>query len=81
MRSDQSRGFGFIRFESLEAAQDFFEKNYPAISLYIGATEDGQQATKVRIVYSREREDRVSRQRVEGDWDCRIVSGSLSCCC
>lgn len=50
------------------------ERNAPAIYLYGRNAGNGDRAAKVRIAYSREREDR--RGRAEGEWTCKIVSYS-----
>ncbi|KAL8727954.1 MAG: hypothetical protein Q9166_005719 [cf. Caloplaca sp. 2 TL-2023] len=54
-----SRGFGFLRFPSIEVSKDFLERNYPSIYLYGGESSDSNnQAAKVRIAFSRERDER-----------------------
>ncbi|PGH14350.1 hypothetical protein AJ80_05940 [Polytolypa hystricis UAMH7299] len=69
-----SRQLGFLRFPSLDGSRDFVEQNFPAIYLYgeSGAQTDGR-GTKVRIAYSREREDR-NKAKGEGDWTCVICN-------
>ncbi|KAI4189822.1 MAG: hypothetical protein L6R41_001188 [Letrouitia leprolyta] len=53
-----SRGFGFLRFPSVEASKSFLERNYPSIYLYGKVSaENDNQAAKVRIAFSRERYD------------------------
>ncbi|KAL8946230.1 MAG: hypothetical protein Q9222_007350 [Ikaeria aurantiellina] len=67
-----SRGFGFIRFPSMEISREFMEHNYPSIYLYGKETADNNnQAAKVRIAYSRERDDRPRGDK-EGEWTCKI---------
>ncbi|KAJ5428421.1 hypothetical protein N7445_009875 [Penicillium cf. griseofulvum] len=61
-----SRQRGFLRFSTIDASRAFIERNYPSIYFY-GPNES---ATKVRIAYSREREDR-GRAKGASDWDCR----------
>lgn len=71
--TEASRQLGFLRFHSILDSKDFLERNHPFVHLY-GPT--GEKSTKVRIAYSREREDRV-RAKAEGDWTCRMVSFML----
>lgn len=71
--SEISRQLGFLRFSSLEDSRAFVERNFPAIYLYGPNSSDGDRGAKVRIAYSREREDRA-RARAEGDWTCKMVS-------
>ncbi|KAI4128960.1 MAG: hypothetical protein LQ341_006623, partial [Variospora aurantia] len=69
-----SRGFGFLRFPSMEAAKAFLERNYPFISLYGKEPADNNnQAAKVRIAFSRERVD-VPRGDKQGEWICKICT-------
>ncbi|EAS31865.1 RNA-binding protein [Coccidioides immitis RS] len=69
-----SRQLGFLRFPSLDASRDFLERNYPAIYLYgDSSSHDDGRGVKVRIAYSREREDR-NRGRAEGEWTCKICT-------
>ena len=70
-----SRGFGFLRFPDLENSKAFVERNYPMIYLYGKCSADnGDQGAKVRIAFSREREDRNRGEKAEGEWTCKIVS-------
>lgn len=70
-----SRQLGFLRFHTLDDSRDFLEQNFPAIYLYGKNPSDADdRGVKVRIAYSREREDR-NRVRAEGEWTCAIVSG------
>ena len=51
------------------------ERNYPMIYLYgTGASDGDEQAAKVRIAFSREREDRGRGDKADGEWTCKIVS-------
>ena len=51
------------------------ERNYPTIYLYGNESADGdEQAAKVRIAFSRERDDRSRAEKLEGEWICKIVS-------
>lgn len=75
--SEASRGFGFIRFPTLEDSKAFVERNYPMIYLYgNGSSDNDDQAAKVRIAYSRERDDRSRGEKAEGEWTCKIVRHS-----
>lgn len=69
---EMSRQLAFIRFPTIDDSREFLEGNFPAIYLYGKAGADGQDA-KVRIAYSREREDR-NRARGDGEWTCINVS-------
>lgn len=72
MLAEVSRGLGFLRFRTIDYARDFLERNHPCIYLYGPAAGDNDRSTKVRIAYSREREDRA-RAKADGDWTCRMV--------
>ncbi|KAI4125521.1 MAG: hypothetical protein LQ347_005355, partial [Umbilicaria vellea] len=80
-----SRGFGFLRFATLEKSKAFVERNYPTIYLYGNESADGDdQAAKVRIAFSRERDDRNRAEKPEGEWTCKICTcvnfpGRLKC--
>lgn len=67
------RGLGFLRFPSVNEAKDFLERNHPYIYLYGPTASENDRATKVRIAYSREREER-GRTKAEGDWTCRMCA-------
>lgn len=70
--SEVSRRLGFLRFCDLDHSRAFLEPNFPSI-YFIGPNHNGDdRGTRVRIAYSREREDRA-RARAEGDWTCRMV--------
>ncbi|KAI9740958.1 MAG: hypothetical protein M1818_004564 [Claussenomyces sp. TS43310] len=68
-----SRQFAFAQFQSLSDAKKFLDQNYPIIQ-FPGSYESGQAAdstsTKVRIAYSREKEDRDRAGKNEDDWKC-----------
>ncbi|PWY68519.1 hypothetical protein BO94DRAFT_560923 [Aspergillus sclerotioniger CBS 115572] len=66
-----SRQLGFLRFRNLNLSRAFVERNFPAIYLH-GSSAQNDRGTKVRIAYSREREDRA-RARAEADWNCVMV--------
>ena len=75
--AEVSRGFGFLRFSSLDKSKVFMENNYPMIYLYGNdSTEGDSQPAKVKIAFSRAREDRIRNERSEDEWVCKIVS----CC-
>ena len=51
------------------------ERNSPMIYLYGPSSTDGDnEAAKVRIAFSRERDDRNRGEKAEGEWICKIVS-------
>lgn len=66
-----SRQLGFLRFRNLSLSRAFVERNFPTIYLH-GPSAQDDRGTKVRIAYSREREDRA-RARAEADWNCMMV--------
>lgn len=58
----------------MQASRAFVERNYPTIYLYgKGSSDNDGEAAKVRIAYSREREDRNRVDKAEGEWTCQIV--------
>ncbi len=72
----QSRGFAFAQFVSISDARRFLDRNYPSMLLH--GTYDPNNAapaepTKVRIAYSRERDDRDRAGKSEDDWKCDVV--------
>ncbi|KAL8652206.1 MAG: hypothetical protein Q9226_004363 [Calogaya cf. arnoldii] len=79
-----SRGFGFLRFPSIELSKAFIERNYPSIYLYgLEPADNDNQAAKVRIDFSRERDERPRGDK-EGEWTCKICTfvnfpGRLKC--
>lgn len=64
--------------------KDFLKSNYPSIYLYGKESADndnGPAKVKVRIAFSRERDDRPRGDK-EGEWTCKIVrSGILPVLC
>lgn len=55
------------------------ECNHPMISLYGNKSADGDaSAAKVRIAFSRERDERSRGEKAEGEWVCKIVSEILN---
>ena len=72
--AELSRGFGFLRFGTLEESKAFVERNYPKIYLYGNSpTDNDDETAKVRIAYSRERDDRPRADKTDGEWICKIV--------
>jgi hypothetical protein len=51
------------------------DRNFPCIYLHRRHPGAGQRAAKVRIAYSREREER--RSKVEGEWICQNVRSTI----
>ena len=67
-----SKQLGFLRFPTIDESRAFVERNHRGIYLYGPSAGPNDRSTKVRIAYSREREDR-NRAKGEGDWMCRMV--------
>ncbi|OKL62780.1 hypothetical protein UA08_01858 [Talaromyces atroroseus] len=67
-----SRQIGFLRFHTLNDSRDFMDQNAPILYLYGRKHGNDDRAAKVRIAYTRERDDR--RARPEGEWTCRNCS-------
>lgn len=73
MEIEISRQLGFLRFRNLDYSRDFVEQNFPAIYLYGNNPSNADdRGAKVRIAYSREREDR-NRSRGDSEWTCSNV--------
>ncbi|SZF05266.1 unnamed protein product [Blumeria hordei] len=74
-RTGQSRGFAFVQFIGIPEARKFLEDYYPAVYLY-GTQESNQDPSikpaKVRIAYSRERDDREKAGKGDDDWKCDV---------
>ncbi|KKK21990.1 hypothetical protein ARAM_005066 [Aspergillus rambellii] len=70
-----SRQLGFLRFRNISYSRAFVERNFPLIYL-CGPSAQDDRGTKVRIAFSREREDRA-RARAESDWTCMMVGISM----
>ncbi|KAK2782316.1 hypothetical protein FQN52_000961 [Onygenales sp. PD_12] len=69
-----SRQLGFLRFHTMDESREFLERNFPNIYLYgNNSSHTDDRGAKVRIAYSREREDR-NRIKAEGDWTCKILT-------
>ncbi|PCG88375.1 Zinc finger, RanBP2-type [Penicillium occitanis (nom. inval.)] len=67
-----SRQIGFLRFHSLNDSRAFIEQNTQHIYLYGRNPGIDDRGAKVRISYTRERDDR--RGKPEGEWTCRNCS-------
>ncbi|GAM43999.1 hypothetical protein TCE0_060f19267 [Talaromyces pinophilus] len=67
-----SRQIGFLRFYSLNDSRAFIEQNTQHIYLYGRNPGIDDRGAKVRISYTRERDDR--RGKPEGEWTCRNCS-------
>ncbi|TVY81410.1 putative RNA-binding protein [Lachnellula suecica] len=78
-RTGLSRQFAFAQFMGISEARHFLEQYYPVVSLY-GAYDPKQSAdtqpTKVRIAFSRDREDREKPGMGEDDWKCEVCYAS-----
>ncbi|KUJ07261.1 uncharacterized protein LY89DRAFT_742909 [Mollisia scopiformis] len=74
-RTGQSRGFAFAQFIGISEARRFLDRFYPTVQLYgpahsdLAATND---PSKVRIAYSRDRDDRDKAGKGEDDWKCEV---------
>ncbi|KAL8876571.1 MAG: hypothetical protein Q9198_005262, partial [Flavoplaca austrocitrina] len=69
-----SRGFGFLKFPSIDLSKAFLERNFPSIYLYgRDSADNDSQAAKVRIDFSRERDERPRGDK-EGEWTCKICT-------
>ena len=72
----QSRQFAFAQFVGIPEGRRFLEQYYPYISLY-GAYDPSRskdtEATKVRIAFSRDKDDRDKPGKSEDDWKCEVV--------
>lgn len=70
----ESRGFGFLRFSSLQDARALIERNQGILYLY-GSTSSANhdEAARVRINYTREKGS-SAREPMEGEWTCRICN-------
>lgn len=74
--AEQSRQFGFLRFSTLEEAEEFMDRNYPVIYLYgDGNKSSNGDASKVRIAFGRERKEQSRND--DGDWACPVVCLAL----
>ncbi|KFY75830.1 hypothetical protein V498_09903 [Pseudogymnoascus sp. VKM F-4517 (FW-2822)] len=73
-RTGQSRQFAFAKFATLRDSKAFIERYYPTIQFRgsYGAPQDGEEGARVRVAYSREKEDRDRPGKGEGDWMCEV---------
>ncbi|KAG0650519.1 putative RNA-binding [Hyphodiscus hymeniophilus] len=75
-RTGQSRQFAFAQFVGIPEARRFLERYYPYVSLY-GAYKPSRsedtEATKVRIAFSRDKDDRDKPGKSEEDWKCEVL--------
>lgn len=72
-----SRQFAFAQFKAIENARAFLDRFYPSLHLYgpYDPTQTGDTPhVKVRISFSREKEDREQAGKNEDDWTCDAVS-------
>ena len=54
-------------------SQKFMDRNFPTLYLYGDGSLNNEDAARVRIAYSREKQD-STRDSKDGDWSCRVVS-------
>ena len=72
----QSRQFAFAQFVGIPEARRFLEKYYPYVSLhgaYRPSWPKDTDASKVRVAFSRDRDDRDKPGQSEDDWKCEVV--------
>ncbi|KAK5035369.1 hypothetical protein LTS07_002806 [Exophiala sideris] len=67
-QTKQSRQFGFLRFATLQEAEDFMDHNYPVLYLYGDSNKSNGDASKVRITFGRERKEPIRAE--DADWIC-----------
>ncbi|CZR58454.1 related to RNA binding motif protein [Phialocephala subalpina] len=76
-RTGQSRGFAFAQFVGISEARRFLDRCYPTVQLYGPGHTDlasTNEPNKVRIAYSRDRDDRDKAGKGEDDWKCEVCS-------
>ncbi|EPE24283.1 RNA-binding, RBD [Glarea lozoyensis ATCC 20868] len=74
-KTGKSRQFAFAQFATIADATRLLERHYPSLTLYDpqeGAQQGTSQPVKVRIAYSRERDDRDKAGYGEDDWKCDV---------
>ncbi|KAE8443474.1 hypothetical protein EG329_001871 [Mollisiaceae sp. DMI_Dod_QoI] len=74
-RTGQSRGFAFAQFLGISDARRFLDRYYPTVQLYGPTSADlagTNDPSKVRIAYSRDRDDRDKAGKGEDDWKCEV---------
>lgn len=75
--AEQSRQFGFLRFSTLQEAEDFMDRNYPVLYLYGNGNNSNGDGSKVRIAFGRERKE--PNRGDDADWLCGNVCPWSSC--
>ncbi|KAJ5111032.1 hypothetical protein N7532_001567, partial [Penicillium argentinense] len=65
-----SRGIGFLEFRAIEEAKKFMQRHHPYIYLYGPTAGQNDRASRVRIMYSRDRGH--PHAKGSGDWTCRM---------
>lgn len=68
----QSRQFGFLRFSTVQEAEEFMDRYYPIIYIYGDVEKTNGDASKVRITFGRERKE--THRAEDSDWTCSNVS-------
>ena len=72
----QSRQFAFAQFVGIPEARRFLETYYPYISLFgahnLSRSED-TEGPKVRLAFSRDKDDRDKPGKNGDDWKCEVV--------
>lgn len=75
-----SRQFSFAQFVSVANAKAFLDEYFPAVP-FVGSRGGSQNAlaepVKVRISFSRERDERDKPGKGEDDWKCDVVRSYL----
>ncbi|KAL6240765.1 hypothetical protein RBB50_012329 [Rhinocladiella similis] len=64
----QSRQFGFLRFSTVQEAEEFMDRYYPIIYIYGDVEKTNGDASKVRITFGRERKE--THRAEDSDWTC-----------
>lgn len=75
-----SRQFAFAQFVGIPEARTFLERYYPTISIpdaYNSSQNTAAGPAKVRLAYSREKDDRDKPGKGEDDWKCEVVGMQL----
>ncbi|KAG9243575.1 hypothetical protein BJ878DRAFT_535134 [Calycina marina] len=74
-RSGLSRQFAFVQFVGVSEAKSFLGQYFPTVSLYGSydpAAINDHGPARVRIAFSREKDDRSQPGRNEDDWKCDV---------